>query len=64
MPVGRRDHGRAPGSKPLGLALVAQLAARFFDLPDILAGLLVQGDEERALARAETQDHQIAIQDG
>src|SRR5262245_22321938 len=56
------DDRRTPGAEEL-LAGDARVAARFVHLPHLLAGVLVDREQELALAGAAPQDAQVAVQD-
>src|SRR5260370_21443532 len=62
MPGKFGDHGRAPGTEPF-LGVVAELPARLIVLPDLVAGFLVQRDQELSFARPAPKDDVIAVQD-
>ena len=56
------DERRAPGAEEL-LAGDARVAAGFWGLPDLLAGLLVDREEELPFAGAAPLDAQVAVKD-
>src|SRR5262245_44981976 len=62
MVADARNDGCGPGAQPIGLSL-AEAAAGNIALPDFLAGVFVDGQEELSLSGPTPEDDKIAIKD-